>query len=212
LADKKWHKGVVMSITVDHEILPAEKLGFQTIGEVFTYIQRENRLVVQVLIDGEEPQTTHLGEVRRTLLENHIIYIETADPGTLALEVLDDVQRQLGDAETAKEESARLLQKNQSAKALEQLGRTIHIWQHAQESVSKVSELLRIDLAGVKVSERLLKDMLREFSEQLRQIKSALHQRDLVLLSDVLLYETSQTTENWRSVLHAMQQMIQLGK
>ena len=44
-----------MSVTVDDELLPADEMGLQTVGQVLAHLQKENRLVVQVLIDGHEP-------------------------------------------------------------------------------------------------------------------------------------------------------------
>jgi hypothetical protein len=197
-----------MAVTVDREPLAAEDLGLRTVGEVFAHLQKKNRLVVQVLIDGEEPEAERLGAVRQTHVKDHAVYIETANPRSLALEVLDDVQRQLHEAEGMKDEAAELLQKNQSGRALGLLGRTIRTWQNAQESVSKVAELLRLDLAAVDVKGTPLHAMLSGFSGQLKQIKAALDQRDFVLLSDVLMYETAETTGNWTAALEAMQEMV----
>ena len=47
-----------------------------------------------------------------------------------------------------------------------------------------------------------------EFADQLRQIKAALVERDFVSLSDVLLYETSQTNQRWQAVLAAVRGVI----
>jgi hypothetical protein len=50
--------------------------------------------------------------------------------------------------------------------------------------------------------------VLAEFADQLRQIKAALVERDFVSLSDVLLYETSQTNQRWQAVLAAVRGVI----
>ena len=46
-----------MSVTVDQRPLPVEELGLNTVGEVLTHLQKSGggRLVVHVLIDGQEP-------------------------------------------------------------------------------------------------------------------------------------------------------------
>ena len=49
-----------MSVTVDHQPLQAEKLGLRTVGQVLAHLQKDNRLVVHVLIDGQEPAGGHL--------------------------------------------------------------------------------------------------------------------------------------------------------
>ena len=40
-----------MSVTVDHRPLAAENLGLKTLGQVLAHLQKDNRLVVHVLID-----------------------------------------------------------------------------------------------------------------------------------------------------------------
>jgi hypothetical protein len=197
------------SVTVDREPLAVADLGFQTVGQVLSHLQRDNnRLVVQVLIDGHEPDSADLPALRQRPLDGHTVYIETADPRRLALDVIEDVCQQLWDADRLKNDAADLLQRNLVAKALEQLGSCIRIWQHAQDCVTKTAELLRIDLAGITVDEQPLPLVLEEFAGQLRSIKSALEQRDFVILGDVLLYETTQTTDDWLSALGSLRAAI----
>src|SRR5205085_2416653 len=88
----------VMSVTVDHQPLPTDKLGIQTVGQLLAHLQRENRLVVHVLIDGEEPDLTRLPRLRQSLLHGHTLFIETAEPRRMALDVLDTVEKQLDEA------------------------------------------------------------------------------------------------------------------
>jgi hypothetical protein len=198
-----------VSVTVDHESLPVRELGLSTIGQVLSHLQRDNRLVVQVLIDGREPEPNQFGSMRQTNTGEHTIYIETADKHELALEVLSDIDEQLPEAERLKCDAADLLAKNQAGKALEQLGTCLRIWQHAQESVQKVAELLKIDLCSIEVGAQPLEQAMNDFAAQLRQIKSALEQRDFVLLSDVLLYETTQTTANWIAAIESLRSRVE---
>jgi hypothetical protein len=198
-----------MSVTVDHEPLPAEKLGYRTVGQVLSHLKRDKRLVVHVLIDGEEPDLRHLAAARQVPLKGHTLYVETADPATLALDALDEVEHQLGEADRLKAEAADFLQANQAVKAMEKLSGCFSTWQHAEESLMKTAQLLRIDLATIDVDGRPMLDMLREFTEQLREIKSALERRDFVSLTDILLYETTNTTARWSAALNSMRQTIQ---
>lgn len=198
-----------MPVTVDHEPLAAEKLGLDTVGEVLAHLQKDHRLVVQVLIDGQEPQLANGGTWRQTALRGHELYVETADPKELALEVLDGISTELSEAERLKSDAADLLGKNQTAKAMQQLGGCLRIWQHADDTVTKTAELLRVNVKTVDVQGRAMEEVLSDFAEQLRQIKSALEQRDFVALSDVLLYETQETTDNWQSCIDAMRGLVE---
>ena len=74
-----------MSVTIDHELFAAEAIGLQTVGQVLTHLQGFNRLIVNLLIDGEEPDLSLLGKIRRTARGDHTVYIETANPGAWPL-------------------------------------------------------------------------------------------------------------------------------
>ncbi len=198
-----------MSVTVDHRPLAAENLGLKTLGQVLAHLQKANRLVVHVLIDGEEPDLDHLPAVKQSSVSGHTVFIETADPRQMAIEVLDEVEAALDEADRLKTEAADLLQRNQNAPAMEKLAGCFTTWQHAQESVLKTAQLLRIDLALIRTAGGTMQELFEEFSRQLKQIRMSLENRDFVTLSDLLLYETTETSAQWRSAIIAMKATIQ---
>jgi hypothetical protein len=126
----------------------------------------------------------------------------------LAINVLDEVVTQLASAEQSKQSAADLLQQGQTSKALVDLGVCIRAWQHAQESVVKVLELLRVEAGEVVVAGQPLEQCLANFSIHLRQIKSSLEQRVFVSLGDILQYETSDTTQSWLSCVEAVRGLV----
>ncbi|HEY8666057.1 MAG TPA: hypothetical protein VIL86_05295 [Tepidisphaeraceae bacterium] len=197
-----------MSVTVDHQTLEAEQMGLRTVGQVLAHLQRDNRLVVHVLIDGQEPDLSLMQSLKQSPLDGHVVYVETAEPRQMALEVLTEVDNQLAEADRLRTEAAELLNKNQNVKAMEKLSGCFSTWQHAQESVLKTAQLLRIDLNSVKVHGRTLTALLEEFTQQLRNIRASLENRDFVTLSDILTYETTETTQHWRSALQSMRSAI----
>jgi hypothetical protein len=197
-----------MSVVIDRQPIPARELGLQTVGHVLAHVAKENRLVVQMLIDGQEPDITHLGRVRATPIDGRTIFIETANSADLAISVLDEVASQLTSAEASKQSAAELLQQGQTTNALSQLGLCLRAWQDAQQCIVKVLELLRIDAAEVIVGDQPLETCLQNFSLQLRDIKSSLEQRDFVSLGDTLLYETADTTQSWLSCIDAVRQLV----
>src|SRR3954471_4196771 len=111
-----------MSVTVDHEHLEVEQLGLRTVGKVLSHLQRENRLVVNLLIDGQEPDLDRLCDVKRVPVSAHTLFIETAEPCDMAMEVLAETESQLGDADRLKGEAVALLGRaGQANKAMEKL-------------------------------------------------------------------------------------------
>ncbi len=197
-----------MSVTIDHETLEAETLGLKTVGQVLSHVQKENRLVVHLLIDGQEPDIDQMSAVRKSPINGHTLFIETAEPRQMAMEVLAEVEEQLNEADRLKTEAVSLLAKNGTVKAMEKLSGCFSTWQHAQESVLKTAQLLRIDLGKISVGVRTLRDVLADFTDQLRQIRAALEGRDYVTLSDILTYETTETSAQWKLALGAMRDVI----
>jgi hypothetical protein len=53
-----------------------------------------------------------------------------------------------------------------------------------------------------------LTELLQDFTNQLRQIKTALEHRDFVTLTDILTYEATETSNQWRDALSALRGTI----
>jgi hypothetical protein len=187
----------------------AEKLGFTTVGQVLAHLKKENRLVVHVLIDGREPDLNRLGQIKQSPLDGHTVYIETAEPRQMALDVLQQVEKQLEECERLRADAVDLLHTNQSIKAMEKLSGCFGIWHHAEESVIKTAKLLRIDLERVVVDDKPFTQILDGFTSQLRAVKTALEDRDFVALTDVLAYEMDHTAAQWRAAIDAIRGTIQ---
>src|SRR6185295_13225774 len=107
-------------------------LGLKTVGQLLAHLQQQDRLVVNVLIDGEEPDLSNLGKIKQSTLNGHTLFIETAEPREMAVEVLDEVQHQLNEADRLKNDAVELLQSNQPFKAMEKLSGCFTTWQHAE--------------------------------------------------------------------------------
>jgi hypothetical protein len=197
-----------MPVTVDHSPLRAEELGLKTIGQVLAHLQRKKRLVVHVLIDGREPDLRRLGDVRQSSLEKHHVFIETADPREMAMDVLKEVEAQIAEADRIKGEAAKLLQTNQNVRAMEKLSGCLTTWHHAQESLMKTARLMKIDLDKISAAGHPMKEHILQFAEQLKQIRSALENSDFVTLSDILIYETQETGARWREMLESLRRAI----
>jgi hypothetical protein len=197
-----------MSVTVDRLPLQTGEMGLQTLGQLIAHLQKDNRLVVHVLVDGQEPDLSQMGSVRKIPLDQHTLFVETADPRQLAIQALTEVDAQLDEADRLRSEASDLILQSQNQKAMERLSGCFSTWQNAQESVLKTAQLLRLDLASLQSEGHPLPDMIREFAEQLRQIKSALESRDFVLLNDILTYEAPQTTSRWRGAVRSLKSVI----
>jgi hypothetical protein len=194
---------------VDQQPLSTESLGLKTVGQVLSHLQKDNKLVVHVLIDGQEPDLERIAAVCNKPLIGHTLFIETANPKQLALDVLAEVEKQLDEADRLKNDAVDLLQGNQQTKAMEKLAGCFSTWQHAQESIEKIAKLLRVDLERVIVAGKPLTNLLQAFAGELQQIKSALENRDFVTLTDILTYETTETSGQWREAIISLRAVLQ---
>jgi hypothetical protein len=184
-------------------------MGLTTIGQVLHHLQLDNKLVINLLVDGEEPDLTLMGRLRAAPLAGHTLFIETAEPQAIALDVLAEMDTELDRGDRLKAEVVDFLQKNAPAPAMERLSGCFTIWNAARESLQKTTQLLRIDLEQITLDGGCtLADALSEFAEQLRQIKSALEGRDYVALSDVLAYEMTETTNRWRQAIAQVRRAV----
>jgi hypothetical protein len=197
-----------MSVTVDDHTIAAEELGLTTLGQLLNHLQRDNRLVVHVLIDGQEPDLARLPVLRQSPLSGHTLFIETTEPRAMAMDVLLEVEHQLVEADRLAGDAVVLLRSNQTVRAMEKLRGCFSTWQHAQESVQKIAKLLRIDLKRIVVDGKPFTDTLACFTQQLRLIKTALENRDFVSLVDTLVYETAETSSHWQAAINSMRSVI----
>jgi hypothetical protein len=197
-----------MSVTVDRQPLAAEEMGLQTLGQLLAHLQKDNRLVVHVLVDGQEPDLSHMGSVRKIPLDQHTLFIETADPRDLALQALAEVELQLDEADRLRAEASDGIVSGQHQQAMSKLSGCFSTWQSAQESVLKTARLLRIELDDIRVDGQPLTQGVELFAEQLRQIKAALENRDFVQLNDILTYEAPETTARWRGAINALRAAV----
>ena len=197
-----------MSVTIDHEPLACETLGLNTVGQVLSHVSRGNRLVVNMLIDGQQPDLNMIGEIRQYPVIGKTLFIETADPRGMALDVLSEVEKQMDQADRLAGDCVEYIRQEKTSDGMQRLAGCFTIWHHAQESLLKTAQLLRIDLQRIKVGARTLAEVVNEFGTQLKLIKTSLEDRDYVTLCDVLTYETTATTANWREALKAMHRTI----
>jgi len=193
-----------MSVTIDDKALAAENLGITTVGQVLTHVARGNRLVVNVLIEGEEPDLARMSAVRAVPLVGRTVYVETADPREMALAVLDEVESHLAEGDAYRAEAVEALSAGQQPRAMQKLNACFGIWQHAQESIVKTAQLLKLDLGQTFADGEAIEKMMGEFVEQLRAIKGALEGRDFVSLTDTLAYEMADVTGRWSAAIGAV--------
>ena len=197
-----------MSVTVDQAVLPAQQMGLATVGQVLAHLKRENRVIVNVFIDGQSPDLRKIRAIKRSPLAGHDVRIETADPRQIAHQVLDEVEAQLVEVDRLTSESVALLEKKQLAPAVEKLGGCFTAWRHVQEAIFKVAQLRRIDIQTIKVQGRAFTDLIAEFAQRLREMRLALDGRDFAALRDLLTHKMDPVADQWRDAIRSFRGVI----
>lgn len=194
-----------MAVTVDDALLETDKLGLSTLGDVLSHVIADDRLVVQILIDGDEPDLSRLDSLRATSLSGCTVYIETARPIHLAREALAGVHDGFTLADQLRQESAELFRTGDTAGGLQKLAGCFTHWQATHDSVGKVARLLRVDLQLVRTSSgKNVTELIGAFASQLRLLKDALEARDYVLCCDVLTYDMETLASDWHEAIAAL--------
>jgi len=126
----------------------------------------------------------------------------------MAGDVLDEVESQLRQADRLRSESIDLLDRNQPAPAMERLSGCFSTWQHAQETVLKTAQLLRIDLSCLRVGGRAFPELLADFTSHLREIRTALEERDFGGVARLLKNDSTRTCGQWYDAIACLRQAI----
>ncbi|MEM6561900.1 MAG: hypothetical protein AAF656_09875, partial [Planctomycetota bacterium] len=180
-----------MSVTVDGERFSDPQV--QCVGQVLDRLTGEQRMVTSLLIDGGEPDLDALEQVRATALAGRVVYIETASPGVVANDVLEQTILRLDEAEREAAAAADLDQQPDATPGVARLSHAFARWSEAQEAITQVLALFNLDPAAFE-----LPDTMHELSAHLREMKQAVEREDYVTLADVLNYDLPDTLGNWR--------------
>lgn len=199
-----------MSITIDDATFDSSKLGFTTVGEVLSHVARENKLIVQLLIDGSEPDMAGMEDVRAKPLAGSAIYIETSTAPAICRGVLDSIDETLVEADSFRGQAAEHFRKGDATNGLPKLGHCFSLWNNCQDALGKVGLLLRADLKAIQTEEgSTIEDVLARFAGQLRSLRDALEARDYVLCCDVLTYDMDAASTEWKSAVAALRRACQ---
>jgi hypothetical protein len=194
-----------MSVYVDEEPLDAVSLRLTTVGQLLDHVTGQDRLVVSLLLDGQEPDFSNLAELRSRSIMDATLYLETTCPSQLANDALDAIDESVSQADDLRSAAAEAFRGGDASGALGKLAGCFSLWQTAHDSIGKTAKLLDTDLGGLTTnSGQSVLAVLESFAEQLRQLKSALESRDYVLCCDVLTYDMEGFRPDFESATNSL--------
>jgi hypothetical protein len=196
-----------MRVTLDEQpcAIDAESIG-DAIGSAAALAEERGRVIVEVIVDGNSWDQDQLGSSELRAGRADHLDLVTADLGELVHETLRDAAAALDDADRLQREAAELLQSDQAQIAMVRLGEAFGIWQSVQQAVAICGDALQVDLTALKVADNPLQQSVVRLDEQLQSLRTALENKDMVSLADMLLYELPEVVAEWREVLDTLQQ------
>jgi len=175
-----------------------------TLADALAWAQSQlppGRVITKIELDGQSLEGAALALARPTQLGERPLSLGTADRKELSLSLLGRLAALIEWLAPQHKEVAALLEKGDSAAAFERLGRLFGYWQQIQEAYAGLAKLNDITLTTLPVRELTGEAILDEFCRQLSEMQSALQNRDLVMLADILQYEMDGAVANWISLL-----------
>lgn len=203
-----------MQVMVDHKpldvtIAPGAVLG-QLVEQIRTHVAERKRVVENMIVDGEAAPAGQLEQwLARPCDPIGRVEFQTACPRAMARDALAAVGTLIGDSTQLHQGAAEKLSAGQAGKAMEMLLGCLNFYKTAQEAVSQVIQLHRLNLESMKIGEQSAAEAVAGLMRQLSEVKGALEARDFVLLADQLNYEFPRITERWQAILGELSRTLQ---
>lgn len=160
------------------------------------------RIVVEITLDGQVIPANELETRQAELLPTgKDVHLVSSRPSELAIDTLNQCTLALDEARSATSEAAQLLQQDKVTAAIEQIAKSVGIWQQVQAVVSQSTQLTGIDLNTRQLDGEPINDIIQQHVGHLTELRDLLQSRDTLGLADVLTYE-------WPGVLDRWQQLI----
>ena len=161
------------------------------------------RVITKIELDGLPLEGLALANARPKTVGGRTLSVGTANRKELSLSMLGRMAAMVEWVTPQHKEVAALLEKGDSAPAFEKLGRIFASWQQIHDAYASLAKLNGITLGDLPVRELTGEAVLNEFCRQLAEMQTALQNRDLVLLADILQYEMDGAAANWMSLLES---------
>lgn len=179
----------------------------ETIGEAIAageaIARQQGRRVIEVCVDGEVWADDRL--TMEAMLSGRAgeVRLLSVEPASLAREALLEARDTLSTIDALQQEAATLIEQGRSADAMRSLGEAISLWRQVRDAALDGSRFARIDLGDVRTADQSMAQGVARLNEHLTRLASALRSRDIVLLTDTLLYEMPPVIALWRELLEA---------
>lgn len=204
-----------IDIYLDNSLLTELVLDTRTtVGEVIGGLRdrmtRSGRLVIGIRADGRDVPQNELDAVLRADVRSfRRLDLASVDARSTVVETLRQAAEACVECDQARPIIADLLNEGRTQEAMEHLGECLAAWSSTADAMTKSAGLFAIDLAEIRINSGPLPDWLETVVGQLRQLRDALENGDLVLTADILRYEMDESLTGWDHAVRAVMNRIE---
>ncbi len=194
-----------MEIFVDGDPVELDVSDQASLGEALESIQSDRcapgHLVVGLKCDEREIASNTMSDALQTPASSFgRLEVFTSTRSELVREAMRQAMNALNDVDAECAKVADLLSQGRAVEGIETLGECLGVWRQIHDAVSKSIQMLKINVETCEIDGESLSAIFPRPIEALTQIKEALTTQDYVLLADILQYELSGITQQWRSL------------
>ncbi len=160
-------------------------------------------VMVKMELGGQLLDGPFLSQALDRPLGEATLTLASADQKELSLNMLGKLAALIQWLAPQHKETAAMLERGETQKALARLGELLSAWQQIQAAYGNLAKMLGLSLTDLSVHALTGEAVLIEFCGQLAEIQTALQNNDLVLLADILQYEMDGAVANWMALLEA---------
>lgn len=175
---------------------------WEAIAEASAIAHANGRMIIEVIVDGTPLTDDELSSLQEQQRSASSIELTSANVNTLVAEVFAEAEESLGQAEAIQNEAAELLQTGAQTEGMAKLSEAVTIWQTAQRALMLGIEAM--DGGTSEMKGKSFDDAVTQLRQQLDSICESLRQRDMIALSDALMYELPDCVTRWRGMLTAL--------
>lgn len=163
---------------------------------------RDQQLITQLRCDGTEIAPDSLEEI----LQQPISAFERLELQTTSLRsqlctALSDAIDIFSRSNQLREKSADYLTQGDQESAMKCLQQLLEVWKQIQQTTILAAQFLEVNVESLQVQGRGVDAILGDIRTQLVSLKTAMEDRDFVLVCDMLRYEFDEPLQQWQAIL-----------
>ena len=175
---------------------------WDAIAEASAIAQSKGRMIIEVVVDGTPLSDEDVSALQAQQRSAQSVELTSANVGALVAEVFAEADEALAHVESLQTDAAEKLQVGAQTEAMAKMSEAITIWQGAQRALTLGMEAM--EDSGSAMNATSLEEAVARLRQQLDAICESLRQRDMIAMSDALLYELPECVQEWRRMLQSL--------